>query len=233
MLLLEITGYIKLSNTMIYGISGHKQSGKNTVALIWQLLDFKYNGDYKEIVVKNYSTDEEYIKACITGMHSYLRYAYRFRFRTHSFAHKLKLIVSILTGCYMLDLEKEEFKNSELPKELQKKGIRTYRELLQKLGTEILRNNLGNNLWADILLREYSEDDSWLITDVRFPNEVEAIKSKGGKIIRLIRDNPTDAHSSETALDNFKGFDYVIDNNCSIEQLIARIKVIMEAEGII
>jgi len=46
---------------------------------------------------------------------------------------------------------------------------------------------------------------NWIVTDVRFPNEVEAIKKAGGTVIRIDRINnphPTSNHISETALDH-------------------------------
>ena len=56
-----------------------------------------------------------------------------------------------------------------------------------------------------------------IVPDVRFPNEVEAIKQAGGAVIRLERSTLNDGHESETALDkeNFDwgNFDFVIDNS--------------------
>lgn len=84
---------------------------------------------------------------------------------------------------------------------------------------------------------------NWIITDMRFPNELKAVKDRGGITIRINRnkwvenDNPvieqvlnttkdfSKEHPSETALDNAE-FDYVIDNNGSIEDLIEKVKLI-------
>ena len=71
---------------------------------------------------------------------------------------------------------------------------------------------------------------NWIITDVRFPNEAQAIKDRGGILIRINRDNGTraidvNAHLSETALDDYDGFDYVIDNDSdSVRDLIDKVK---------
>ena len=80
---------------------------------------------------------------------------------------------------------------------------------------------------------------NFIITDMRFPNELEAVKSKGGITIRIERPNEreTDAseralHPSETALDNAK-FDYVVYNTGTIEDLIKKIKDILIKEEII
>lgn len=88
----------------------------------------------------------------------------------------------------------------------------------------------------------------WCITDVRFPNEAKAIKERGGIIIRVNRDFeqlkrdrgfyiPKDSlspkHESETALDNYDGFNYVIDNDGSIEALKEKVKVILVREKLL
>ena len=55
--------------------------------------------------------------------------------------------------------------------------------------------------------------------DVRFPNEAKAIKKAGGKVIRFTRSPHDDVHASETALQDYDGFDCVIDNaNMSIDE---------------
>jgi hypothetical protein len=59
-----------------------------------------------------------------------------------------------------------------------------------------------------------------VITDVRFPNEAEEIKRRGGIIIRVVRDGygPVNEHVSEVA---YEGQDILIENNGSIEDLVS------------
>ncbi len=84
----------------------------------------------------------------------------------------------------------------------------------------------------------------WLITDMRFPNEVQAVKEREGVTIRINRprNNPgindydmtkDSDHISETALDDYVDFDYVIDNTGTIEELISKVKEILIKERII
>jgi len=81
---------------------------------------------------------------------------------------------------------------------------------------------------------------NWIITDCRFPNEAKAIKDRNGITIRVNRPNIFDAaikslaieHESETALDDYK-FDYVIENNGTIEDLIIKVKEILIKEEIL
>ena len=69
---------------------------------------------------------------------------------------------------------------------------------------------------------------NWIITDMRFLNEMEAVKKKDGITIRVNRnlEESKNQHESETELDSAE-FDYVIDNNGSIEDLIDKIREIL------
>lgn len=137
----------------------------------------------------------------------------------------------------------------------------TYRELLQYIGTDLLRNQLHEDVWVNALMNKYKpkncsgvthcalagkpeiscnlcpEYPNWIITDVRFPNEVKAIKDKGGISIRVNREDITgqgklNPHTSETALDNYE-FDYVIDNFSTMEQLKEKVKTILIKEQLL
>ena len=156
----------------------------------------------------------------------------------------------------------------------------TYRHLLQLLGTECMRNTIHLNGWINALFSEYKRESvigagdvldgkhdiskgifnairegvypNWIITDMRFPNELEAIKSRGGITIRIEKTIPvcncTTAeaedcnkkcstsvkleHESETALDGAV-FDYVIHNDGTIEELIEKVKVILVEEKLL
>lgn len=92
----------------------------------------------------------------------------------------------------------------------------TGRELLQRVGTECFRNNVNKDFWVTRLLSLITSDHDTklhIIPDTRFPNEADAIKKRGGYVIRIDRDGlPENDHLSETALDGYK-FDCVIDNN--------------------
>jgi hypothetical protein len=152
----------------------------------------------------------------------------------------------------------------------------TPRKLLQLLGTECGRNIIHPNVWVNALFNDYDKtktcefyherkscmcyresDDStlcendypnWIITDLRFPNELQAIKDRGGISIRVNRpkyayesDLPAESsplqhaergkelhnHFSETALDDAE-FDFVIDNNKDIGHLVNEVKTVLE-----
>lgn len=84
-------------------------------------------------------------------------------------------------------------------------GFMTAREIMQVLGTDIMRNMFSYNIWVDALLRRISKENPAIaiIHDVRFPSEVRSIIGKNGYIIRLTRNVSCDNHLSETALDSY------------------------------
>ena len=65
--------------------------------------------------------------------------------------------------------------------------ILTPRRMLQLLGTEGGRKIIHPNIWLNALFADLKEDSKWVITDVRFPNEADAILERGGKVIDLAR----------------------------------------------
>lgn len=170
---------------MIIGISGKLQSGKNTTASI----------------INNLTNNA---------------------FEEKAFAKKLKMIVSILTGIPVDDLEKQEVKNQRLGKEWNNQYrhsitgenlagvIDTYtvRKLLQRVGTEAMREQIHEDVWVNALFADYKKPaqiaieqtggytnhpnptnfPNWIITDTRFPNEAKAIKDRGGIVIRVNRE---------------------------------------------
>lgn len=94
----------------------------------------------------------------------------------------------------------------------------TAREVMEIVGTDIFRA-LKVDVWTSstINLINREKPDIAIITDVRFPDEVDAIKNIGGKVVRLTR-NPFNADNFiENALDPDKydlcNFDYVLDNS--------------------
>lgn len=104
-----------------------------------------------------------------------------------------------------------------------KESIPEVRRTLQRLGTEAGRNVLGDRVWIDAALGKIDAvDGPVVVTDVRFPNEAEAITSAGGILVRVVRPGheTTDAHPSETAMDGHPVHVQVV-NDGSLEQLWA------------
>lgn len=65
----------------------------------------------------------------------------------------------------------------------------TPRSILQKFGTNILRDHFSKNIWIYSLEHKLmNTDKNVIITDCRFKNEVDALKDLGALFIRLERD---------------------------------------------
>lgn len=134
-------------------------------------------------------------------------------------------------------------------------------EVKKFAGTEAMRDGLHTNVWVNGLFADYKampnktmEESfmeqfvtgssairytypNWIITDMRFPNEIAAVELRGGITIRVNRDNgtreiDTNPHPSETALDDAK-FDYVIENDGTLDELVEKVRAILIREKII
>lgn len=99
------------------------------------------------------------------------------------------------------------------------------REQLQYVGTDLARNILGPDVWVNATLQSISEEEDLVITDVRFPNEADAIRTRGGKVFLIQRRGvgPANGHSSETALENYE-FDDIIFNNGTLSEFHEKVK---------
>ncbi len=146
-----------------------------------------------------------------------LKHFYNIEAHEKSFASKLKEICSIISGLPIEDMYSHEGKNKMVPSF----GM-TVGQLQQNIGTEVMRDSFDTNVWVKALLNSYINDQVWLITDVRFENEAEAILDiKSHMLIRLEGDpvgvnmasTRDKLHASETSLDEFKKFTHVIYNN--------------------
>jgi hypothetical protein len=107
------------------------------------------------------------------------------------------------------------------------KWQRTYREMLQELGTNVFRQHFDADTWVKALFSTYKDDETWIISDVRFPNECASILDRKGILIKVERPGlPSNDHISETALDSFNGWDYILKNDGTYEHLFNQIQKI-------
>jgi hypothetical protein len=197
---------------MIIGLAGAKESGKNTAA---------------QFIAEQFAENYEVIE--------------------HSFAAKLKQsAMAALTG-QVLSVEDAVIACDELKTDSEFAGkvfdpdegedwvIAEYqftgREFLQWYGTEAHREIFGQDFWVGQVMdnipnpvTETGTLEEWnnridLITDVRFPNEAEAVGS-GGKVFRINRKavESNDGHASEKPLPDELVW-AEIDNNGSLEDL--------------
>lgn len=119
----------------------------------------------------------------------------------------------------------------------------TPRDVFQRFGTEVVREQFGADIWVKTLRRRAMEDmyTSVVVTDVRFRNEFQALREMGAWLIRVDRDVPyvegIDDHQSEIDLDGWHGWDMILINDGTPADLEEDIKVlvdtILEREGLV
>ena len=105
----------------------------------------------------------------------------------------------------------------------------TPRWVLQYFGTEVMRQGMYDAIWVDSVIGRYKGDKT-VISDTRFQNEIKTIKAHGGIVVLVKRGEiPTreemqkqGTHQSEWDWIG-SNFDYIIENNSSIEGLNANI----------
>jgi len=83
-------------------------------------------------------------------------------------------------------------------------------ELWVKFGTPAVRQQVYDGSWVDYLLNTDHKLDVVVIPDVRFPNEVEAIRERGGHLIKVVRPGYGPRLTvADLALINYTGWDSV------------------------
>lgn len=120
----------------------------------------------------------------------------KYGFEKLSFASHVKDVTSVMFG-WDRDLLEGETDESRLFREQpdsfwsEKFGKDfTPRLALQLMGTEVGRKVFHENFWVQCLDKKIIEGKNYVITDVRFANEIDWIGSKGGKIFEVERDLP-------------------------------------------
>ena len=242
---------------MILGINGRIGSGKDTVGKIIQYLIannnlpkiMQYNSleeldngieKFSNWEIKKFATKVKEIATLLTGIPTEKFEDQDFK-NTFLDSHWNKEVFENKTS---LDKDNKAY-NKSIVKPM------TVREMLQTIGTEAMRNSLHPDTWVNALMCYYIKSDdklirttedlfeeweegsfpNWIITDLRFPNEMQSIKANGGITIRVVRPNdkkvPLDLHPSETALDNVT-FDYEIINDGTMEDLIGKVKEMLK-----
>lgn len=116
------------------------------------------------------------------------------------------------------------------------------RELLQKISSDLIKKELNkHNFFIDRQLEDleiYSYfADIIIIPDVRFEKEIEVIKERYSKVISIGVKRPNYQSEltkeqlddiTETSLDNYKEYDYLIINDESLKKLNINLLKILE-----
>jgi len=178
------------------------------------------------------------------------------QFRRESFAHTLKDAVAAVFGWNRELLEgrtresrewreqRDEWWSERLGRNI------TPRWVLQYWGTEVCRKGFDDNIWiASLENKLRTTHDDIVISDCRFPNEIAAIRSAGGIVIRVVRgpepewyQEAVDTNAGISAAMNFRSdvhpsewswigtnFDAVVDNNADgLDNLYSQVKHLIQ-----
>lgn len=200
---------------MIIGITGYAGSGKDTFA---QAIQY---------VTSTYPVPEH-----LTELTDIFRISGKLgsKWQIRKFADGVRDVARVLAPGVRFDSWEEKLKN--MPPEWSTNGVpMTVREFLQKVGTDAMRDGLHPDVWVNYLMSKYFANGftleqpmvypSWLITDVRFPNEVAAVRNKGGIIVRVDRSGvaPVNSHVSESYIAQIEA-DCVVNNSFTFRELI-------------
>jgi hypothetical protein len=223
----------------IIAIQGNKGSGKDTAALyiryllgmpkifhnynIAKLLNFRPINSNWEIT--RYATALKQVLSILLGVNVD-------NFENRDF--KENYYYNFNDGCFVLSPDKDKIlSDANFNRQLKKGNLDIFtqyylsvRQILQAFGTNLMRRYLGDNLWINLTL---NNDKNLIISDQRFFIENDAVKNIG-TIIHIIRPgNEISKHPSEKELVKMyqkKQYDYLINNNGSLEDLFNECKLI-------
>jgi hypothetical protein len=114
----------------------------------------------------------------------------KYGFEKASFAALLKQSVAALFGISLDDIER--WKNSPsmtvkivgpsfpMARDIKTHSQLTFRQFLQRYGTEAHREIFGYDFWVNNLMMNLDVDKDYVIPDARFENELRAVRAFGG-----------------------------------------------------
>ena len=103
---------------------------------------------------------------------------------------------------------------------------------MQKVGTEIFRNQVSKSYWIDKLdesiFRYLSLNGLIVVDDVRFMSEADYIRGNGGVLVKIVRDTGVVSdHASEREQDLIVP-DMVVTNDGDLDELKQSMALVVE-----
>lgn len=101
----------------------------------------------------------------------------------------------------------------------------SYRHLARTLGTEWGRQYVGDSVWINSFIARFhnTKHVPFCVDDLRFQNEAACLREFGFILVKIVRntdrDGLRDTHESDVNLANFTDWDYVIENNGTLNDL--------------
>jgi hypothetical protein len=201
---------------MILALSGKKKSGKDTIAnFLVSDQNFKKLSlatPLKDLLVKVFRVDERLLHdedKKDTEMEDIITIDY----------HHLDDLRNVISEEWGFPIA---YDTRERIEEFHGMEIRTPRQLMQTIGTDLIRRYIRDDIFIVLLLEKISKSERPIVVaDVRLENERETLREIGailGLVKRAHVDN-NDSHISENDLGTEDDYDLVIDNNISLQQL--------------
>jgi len=121
-------------------------------------------------------------------------------------------------------------------------GSFSIRHFLQTYGMD-MRDRFGDNYWIDrsvnAKIKEMGQEAKIVVTDIRFQNEIDYVRSKGGQIAYITgRSALTGEHKSHiseamaNSVDIKEKVDFIIDNSHSLDDLEKQLKTLIDKKVI-
>ena len=156
---------------------------------------------------------------------------------THSF-HQYSFAAPIKVACKAIFGWGDRHVNGDLKEVVDPEYGVSPRQAMQTLGTEWGRNSINPELWllrANFQYVRLGELDQpgrfkgMVVSDVRFNNEADWIRSKGGSVIHVTRPERTAVrdHSSESGVEAKDG-DFAVVNSAGFAYLYKQVDAIAE-----
>lgn len=138
-----------------------------------------------------------------------------------SFAEPLRCAAMEVFG-----LDYDHFIDRELKETVNGYWGLTPRQMLQRLGTEAIRGTFGAEFWIRRWCQTYAEvqgTDNVVVTDVRFPEEAQMVRERGGIMVHVMRDGVTRFNHASDQDIAFLAGDHAIENDGDIKGLYAKV----------
>lgn len=148
-------------------------------------------------------------------------------FKKLSFATPLKKLCKDL-----FSLSDEELNDPVLKEIVIPKWNFSPRQILQKVGTDLFRNQFSDSIWIDIMkskLDKFSADEKIVISDIRFQDEYDLIHSYPDSFIVHIRREESEILQDTHISENWRFTSNIsVSNNSSKEHFFQEIETCMK-----
>jgi hypothetical protein len=104
------------------------------------------------------------------------------------------------------------------------KSLSSPREIMQYVGTDVVRAYMDNLMWIKLWDMEQRKYDRVIAPDARFPDEREFVRKLMGKVLLVKREGiDTQAHVSENSKWSEDKYDAVVNNDVSVQRIQSEI----------